>query len=153
MEETGDDAALMTDFGATKIQSIVRMVLVRSKLLKQINARYEKIYDPRRERFYYYDRVKDESSWGKPALLLKSDIAEISPTYVEGEEVMSESARLRMTQGVTADKKDGDAVESDLDESLEKAGEEESSDESSVDSATARERRRLKRKFPRSART
>lgn len=149
MEESGDDAALMTDFGATKIQSIVRMVLVRSKLLKQINARYEKIYDPKRERFYYYDRVKDESSWGKPALLLKSDIAEISPTYVEGEEGLSQSARLRMTQGVDNAKGGEEVVESDLDESVEKAGEEESSDESSVDSETARERRRLKRKFPR----
>lgn len=147
MEEEGDDTAQMTDFGATKIQSIVRMVIVRSKLLKQLNTRYEKIYDPKRERFYYYDRVKDESSWGKPPLLLKSDIVEISPTYVEGEEVKSESARLRLTEGGDGTELDKDGMDSDIDEDKHEG--DSSDDESSVDSETARERRRLKRRFPR----
>lgn len=37
--------------------------------------------DPKRRRFYYYDTVKDESSWVKPKLLRKSDLQKIAPTY------------------------------------------------------------------------
>lgn len=145
MEDTDDDAALMTEYGAIKIQSLVRMLIVRSKLLKKINARYEKIYDPKRERFYYYDKVLDQSSWGKPPLLLNSDIAEISPLFVEDDE---NKEQLQMTE----EDRDGEeeVLGSVLDENLEKSdAEESSSDESSVDSATARERRRAKRRYPR----
>ncbi len=149
MESADEDVALMTEFGAIKIQSLVRMLIVRSKLLKQINARYEKIYDPNRERYYYYDRLLDQSSWGKPPLLLNSDIAQISPLYVEGDK---NNEQLQITDKEVLEKNEGgeDDAESVQDEDLEKSGvEESSSDESSVDSATARERRRLKRRYPR----
>ena len=147
MESADEDVALMTEFGAIKIQSLVRMLIVRSKLLKQINARYEKIYDPKRERFYYYDRVLDQSSWGKPPLLLNSDIAEISPLFVEGDE---SNQPLQITDVDSHEKEEGEGREEDVDEDAEKSdAEESSSDESSVDSATARERRRAKRRYPR----
>ena len=147
MESADEDVALMTEFGAIKIQSLVRMLIVRSKLLKQINARYEKIYDPKRERFYYYDRVLDQSSWGKPPLLLNSDIAEISPLFVEGDE---SNQQLQITDIASLEKEEGDGRGEDVDEDVEKSdAEESSSDESSVDSATARERRRAKRRYPR----
>ena len=55
--------------------------------MKQLNERYEKIYDSKPEKYYYYDRLADKSSWKKPLLLLKSDIMKIAPPYVpEGEE-------------------------------------------------------------------
>jgi hypothetical protein len=67
------------------IQAIARRFLVRSRILKEINIRYEKIYDPVKKRFYYYDKVNDASSWFKPVLLLGHDIKLIAPTYTNEE--------------------------------------------------------------------
>ena len=44
--------------------------------------RFEKIYDPIRKRYYYYDRDLDVSSWWKPVLLRNSDLP-VAPTYTE----------------------------------------------------------------------
>ena len=66
---------------ACKIQACIRRFLVRSKLERLLNERYEKIYDPRRKRFYYYDKVYDHSSWHKPILFKDKDVKVISPTY------------------------------------------------------------------------
>lgn len=164
MEEDFDEEAAMMHYGAVKIQSIARMIIIRSRILKQLNERYEKIYDPRRERYYYYDKVLDKSSWGKPLLLLKSDIIKISPTYVEGEQDAAAASAVE-TESVTtlgSDQltKDTATEEEDSEEDSEKEAEDEAegddsepneSDFDSDDSEAVRERRRQRRKYPRYA--
>jgi hypothetical protein len=135
------------------------MIIVRARLLKQLNDRYEKIYDPRRERYYYYDKVKDESSWGKPLLLLKSDVNLISPTYVEsnGQESGQVDAESVTTLGseeldkATVDSDDDDESGSEKDGTAADGSEANESDFDSDDSEAVRERRRLRRKYPRYA--
>lgn len=75
-----DEEAEYLHYNVIRLQAIVRTFLIRSKLIKDISARYEKIYDPKRRRFYYYDKVKDKSSWVKPALLLNRELP-VAATY------------------------------------------------------------------------
>lgn len=53
------------DFNATVIQSLARRYIVRKTILQTLNERYEKIYDPKRKKFFYYDTRFDTSSWEK----------------------------------------------------------------------------------------
>ncbi len=85
------------EFGVTKLQACVRRYVVRSKLIRQINQRFEKILDPRRQRYYYYDKVADLSYWNKPKLLLTGDIDIISPTYTDEDAATKIQTRIRMT--------------------------------------------------------
>lgn len=73
------------EYSIIKIQAAIRVFLVRTRTLKQIRQRYEKIYDPRRKRFYYYDKEKDKSSWYKPSLLMNHDLDDIAPTFTRDE--------------------------------------------------------------------
>ena len=70
---------------ATKVQSLIRRALARLSIVSKILKRTEKIWDPRREEFYYYDIVTDISSWRKPRLLRNIEIEEIAPTYTPDE--------------------------------------------------------------------
>jgi hypothetical protein len=160
MDDFGDEQAMMVHYGAIKIQSIARMIIVRSRVLKQLNERYEKIYDPRRERYYYYDKVSDKSSWGKPVLLLKSDIKIISPTYAfEDENAQQTTADVdsvitvgseQLTNRTATDDDDDEGLESDEGDGESKEGDEaEESDMDSDDSSAVRQRRRLRRNYPR----
>lgn len=153
-EEELDDQAMMVHFGATKIQAVARMIIQRSRVLKYLNGRYEKIYDPKRERLYYYDKVTDSSSWGKPVLLLKSDIKVISPTYAEGDQTQAEDAVSVLSgdaeQSLGTGDESGDGSGTDDGEGESKNDDEHSaSDFDSDDSEAVRERRRLRRKYPR----
>lgn len=158
MDEFLDEQAMVLQYGAIKIQSIARMIVVRCRVLKKLNERYEKIYDPRRERYYYYDKETDTSSWGKPLLLLKSDINVISPTYLEdGEKDKSNLADAesvttlgseQLNNNALTDEDDEDDSESDKGEIESKESEIESELDSD-DSEAVRERRRLRRKYPR----
>jgi hypothetical protein len=67
------------------VQSCIRKYLARCKIYRAINDRYEKIYYPKKNRFYYYDTLTDTSSWSKPLLLFGNDIEKISPSYEEDE--------------------------------------------------------------------
>lgn len=71
------------EYSAVKIQSIVRRFIARSRIIRSINTNYEKIYDPKKKRYYYYNKIRDKSSWLKPVLLYSNDIVKISPTYTE----------------------------------------------------------------------
>ncbi|RYH20161.1 hypothetical protein EON65_24355 [archaeon] len=71
-----------TQFYAAKLQAAARKFIVRSKIMKQITERYEKIFDPKRKKYYYYDKKFDSSSWLKPVLLLDKDIEDVAPTYL-----------------------------------------------------------------------
>lgn len=73
---------------ACKIQSTIRRFLSRCRLYHLVVGRFEKIFDPKRKRFYYYDKVMDRSSWKKPSVLRKTEILEISPTYTQDEAAM-----------------------------------------------------------------
>eukprot|EP01036_Dinobryon_divergens_P060167 gene60167-80241_t len=48
-----------------------------------VNERFEKIYDPRRKAYFYYDMKNDTSSWHKPTILLHADLLIVSPTYTK----------------------------------------------------------------------
>lgn len=90
MENQGKETedSIVRNLCATKLQSILRSFLVRRKILKQIFARYEKIYDPKRHQYYYYDKLHDRSSWIKPLLMLNSDFPEVSPTYTKDQAII-----------------------------------------------------------------
>ena len=81
-----------------QVQKTVRRFLARCQIHEYIAAKYEKIYDPKRKFYYYYNIQTDKSSWKKPALLLKSDITLISPTYTldEAAAMIQRQARRRI---------------------------------------------------------
>jgi hypothetical protein len=91
-----EDERQLIEFSVIKFQSFIRLFLVRCKLLKSINSRYEKIYDPRRQKYYYYDKDKDTSSWNKPALLFNRDIERVAPTYLDNQAATMIQTRIRM---------------------------------------------------------
>lgn len=91
-----DDERQLIEFSVIKFQSFIRLFLVRCKLLKAINSRYEKIYDPRRQKHYYYDKEKDTSSWNKPVLLLNGDVERVAPTYLDDQAATMIQTRIRM---------------------------------------------------------
>lgn len=64
-----------------KMQSLLRKYRARKICLAKVESIYEKIYDPKRKRYFYYHRLKDMSSWRKPKILGKNDISKISPLY------------------------------------------------------------------------
>lgn len=57
-----------SELNATVIQSLARRYFVRTKILQLLNERYEKIYDPKRKKYFYYDVHADISSWEKYGL-------------------------------------------------------------------------------------
>ena len=65
------------------IQCAFRVNLARKCFRKKLEGRYEKIYDPRREKFYYYDRQLRRSTWKKPVLVAYVGDLGIAPTYTE----------------------------------------------------------------------
>ena len=68
---------------ALSIQCAFRVYCALKLLRKKVETRYEKIYDPRRRKFYYYDRQLCRSSWKKPFLVTKVGDLSIAPTYTE----------------------------------------------------------------------
>lgn len=187
-------------YSIIKIQSMVRRYLIRSRAMKEIFQRYEKIYDPKRKRFYYYDKTNNKSSWLKPPLLLNKDLPEVAPTYLPEQAAQKiqnmvrkvlalHKVRLTYQAKITTiqDSKNGKRLyynplsgasysklpnfmkgrlnyrktkkvkkrknDSDSDDDDDSNKEEDNDDESdglSLDSETIRQRRRLKRKYPRS---
>jgi hypothetical protein len=174
-------------YSTIKVQALIRRFLVRSRALKDVYKRYEKIFDPKRKRYYYYDKEKNKSSWMKPVLLLKKDLADVAPTYTRDQAARKLQnvfrkcmAKLKVRilyQGALttiADEKTGKRLfynprsgrtfeklplfmKGRLDHKRKKVKKEESESDSSedseglsLDSETIRQRRRLKRKFPRS---
>jgi hypothetical protein len=71
----------LREVAAIRIQSAVRRFLGRCLVLKLANLRWEKVFDPRRKRFYYYETLLDASSWRKPHILHNQDLEKTSPTY------------------------------------------------------------------------
>lgn len=95
-----NEVDLIKEFSVCKLQAVVRRFLVRCEVLEEVIHRYEKIYDPKRRRHYYYDKVKDKSSWIKPALLLKRDMPNVAPTYTQEQASIKIVNALRRIQAL-----------------------------------------------------
>ena len=98
---TAEEQALLNqyfrDSCATIIQRHARRYNQRVKILELYNSMYEKILDPKRRCYYYYNIEKDRSSWTKPRLLHDGDIWKISPSYTidEAATMIQRQARRR----------------------------------------------------------
>ena len=68
-----------------KLQAFARRIRDRKKVVTLLESKYEKIYDPNRKKYFYYNSLTDTSSWKKPKLLGRSDITKISSLYTEEE--------------------------------------------------------------------
>lgn len=95
-KELTDESIQIIELSIIKFQSLVRLFITRSKILKDINKRYEKIFDPNRQQYYYYDTLTDATSWVKPALLLHCDIEKVSSLFTEEQAVVLIQTRIRM---------------------------------------------------------
>lgn len=71
-----------------KLQSWLRRYKARKECLDLLTTRYEKIYDPRRKKYFYYDIIRDLSSWKKPKLLKDQDIQKVSSLYSQEEAII-----------------------------------------------------------------
>lgn len=180
------EESIVRNLCATKLQSLCRTYLARRKILKQIFARYEKIYDPKRRQHYYYDKLHDRSSWIKPTLLLNSDFPEVSPTYTKDQAVVVIQSFFRRIRAIRRVRNLYQSVVNLIEDysrgtkeylntktgivrlslpgfmggkfnRLEPEGTQRNNDvvssdsEDSIDSVKVREKRRLKRKYPRYA--
>ncbi len=80
---------------AIQIQKIARGFLVRCTQIKYFRVRFEKIWDPRRNKHYYYDKETDLSAWKLPLLFIKHDhYLDIAPTFLP-----DDAARIIQTMG------------------------------------------------------
>lgn len=66
-----------------RMQALARRYFSRCKVVRFINKRFEKIWDPKTDKYYYYDTKLDKSSWTKPSILLDAEIDDIAPTYLD----------------------------------------------------------------------
>ena len=100
-EEFPENEETKEHMGITSIvraQCLARRFIVRARVLKKLRARFEKIYDFKRNRFYYYDTVTDMSSWRKHRLFRKHDVEFISPMFTNetGAEIIQKHWRRYM---------------------------------------------------------
>ena len=174
------------------IQCCARKYLARKRCVAIILKRTEKILDPNRRKYYYYDNLTDIATWEKPLILAKLGLdAPLASTYTEDEaalmiqrQLMRRSAlrnvRMLYQHTVSAEYDEGyecyyyynpntehtvwvlplfmnerfDYEYDKLPLGGTRPGDSESSDSEdsdlSIDSEVARQRRKAKRKFPRS---
>lgn len=66
------------------LQKIVRRFVARCRVHKLVAKRFEKIWDPRRRLYYYYDIERNASSWKRPSVLGQHDLKEAA-TYTRDE--------------------------------------------------------------------
>lgn len=85
---------------AVKVQAAARAFIARQKSFKTIQERFEKIYDPRREEYYYYDTKLDVASWDKPLLLRDKDILSVAQTYTDDEAALMIQRQLLRRSGL-----------------------------------------------------
>ena len=81
-----DDGAGMEELQmimAIQIQKRARGMAARMKVERECYERYEKIWDPRRDEFYFYDKELDLAAWKLPKALSKfTDSFPIAPTFL-----------------------------------------------------------------------
>jgi len=74
----------MSGKSALIVQCCIRKWLSKVKFREKLSERYEKIYDPKRKKYFYYDSLLARSSWKKPRLLKRvgGDL-NVAPTYTD----------------------------------------------------------------------
>lgn len=70
---------------AVVVQKTLRGFVAKCRVHKLVAKRFEKIWDPRRQLYYYYDTVRNASSWKRPSVLGQHDLKEVAPTYTRDE--------------------------------------------------------------------
>ncbi|CAM9883798.1 unnamed protein product, partial [Phaeothamnion confervicola] len=83
--KTSDAAA-----AAITVQRAARGLMARTRVLTLVNEVFEKVYAPREDAYYYYNKHTKEASWERPCLLLRllgplADIDRVAPTYADDE--------------------------------------------------------------------
>lgn len=81
-----------------RVQSIFRAWFARKAAVIEIKRRWEKIYDPKRQRHYYFDTVNACSQWRKPKLLRNDDIEHISALYSREQAAVVIQRQIRRRQ-------------------------------------------------------
>ena len=66
-----------------RIQMAWRQRKARMVVYEKAQQVIEKIYDPRLDAYYYYNKKTFASSWVKPAFLGSLDIRDLAPTYTD----------------------------------------------------------------------
>lgn len=79
--DRGESEGLLKLRAVVRLQSAMRRFRDRVRVVRILRSRFEKIYDIKRSRFYYYDQITDISSWRKPRLFRKQDVQFVSPMY------------------------------------------------------------------------
>jgi hypothetical protein len=87
-ETETDNSTNLSLLSVVKLQSCVRRFKARKECLQMIETRFEKIYDPKRKKYFYYDIIRDLSSWKKPKLLKDQDLTKVSSLYSQEEAVL-----------------------------------------------------------------
>ena len=80
---------------AIVMQALARRYFSRCKVIRFVSKRFEKIWDPKTDKHYYYDTKKDKASWTKPAILLHADLEDIAPTYLDEPAVLMVQCQYR----------------------------------------------------------
>jgi hypothetical protein len=96
MGDEGDMLAEMEMIMAIQIQKRIRGFIVRSRRRKYVHERFEKIWDPRRDKHYFYDTEEDTAAWKLPLVFRKFEPEfEIAPTFLpdDGARVIQTMAR------------------------------------------------------------
>lgn len=84
MSDSDEPAILKHDrhfISIVHIQSLARRFIARCRVLVKLRDRFEKIFDFRRKRYYYYDKVTDMSSWRKHLLFFRHDVLVVSSMF------------------------------------------------------------------------
>ena len=71
------------DGKSTKIQSLARRYFAREVAYGMVAESWEKIFDPVRSRYYYYNVRSDVAMWKRPAPLMWRDLDMVAPTFTD----------------------------------------------------------------------
>ncbi|KAH8044752.1 hypothetical protein JL722_14537 [Aureococcus anophagefferens] len=71
------------DAASTKVQAMARRMFARDVAYAMVAEKWEKIFDPVRARYYYYNVVDDQAIWKRPAPLMWRDLDDVAPTFTD----------------------------------------------------------------------
>jgi Leucine-rich repeat (LRR) protein len=71
------------DAASTKVQAMARRMFARDVAYAMVAEKWEKIFDPVRARYYYYNVVDDQAIWKRPAPLMWRDLEHVAPTFTD----------------------------------------------------------------------
>lgn len=80
------------DEAARILQGYFRTRKARRLLLALASQRFEKVFDPNTERYFYFNTVTQESDWDKPRILGKLDLDD--PHVAKASEILTKTLRI-----------------------------------------------------------